>query len=156
MKTSTTCCFTGHRRLPKAMLDTIKSNTRFQIQRLIGEGVDTFICGGAVGYDTLCAELVLEMREKHDISLVIAVPCRNQDNVFSFEEKLEYRRILALANEVVYLSEKYKKGCMAARNKFMVDRSQYVIAYCTRKIKSGTMQTIAYAEKNNKEVIHIK
>ena len=39
-------------------------------------GVNTFIDGGALGFDTIAAETVIEMREKYqNIKLVMYLPC---------------------------------------------------------------------------------
>jgi hypothetical protein len=46
-----TCCFTGHRKLPKAKIEQIVINLDHEIEKLIQKGVTTFISGGALGFD---------------------------------------------------------------------------------------------------------
>ena len=62
-----TCCFTGHRVLNS---DFSADLLRRGINYLIGLGVDTFICGGALGFDTCCAQAVLDA--KPDIIITAA------------------------------------------------------------------------------------
>lgn len=82
-----TCCFTGHRpkKLPFKSNETdercvrLKEILRDEIEKMITEkGVKKFISGMAIGTDMICAEIVLELKEKYDITLECAIPCRNQ------------------------------------------------------------------------------
>ena len=66
----------------------------------------------------------------------------------------EYERIIALADEVICLSERYYKGCMHARNRFMVDNSNYCICYMT-ETTGGTAYTVGYAKQQGLHVINI-
>ena len=66
----------------------------------------------------------------------------------------EYDRIIALADEVICLSERYYKGCMYARNRFMVDNSNYCICYMT-ETTGGTAYTVGYAKQQGLHVINI-
>ena len=59
-----TCCFTGHRNLPVSKTPEIEERTAIEIRRLIvDEGVLFFRVGGAVGYDTLAAKVLFQIRE---------------------------------------------------------------------------------------------
>jgi uncharacterized phage-like protein YoqJ len=59
------CCFTGHRVLPQERREEIRETTRKQTEILILLGVQCFRVGGAVGYDTLAAQVLFELREKY-------------------------------------------------------------------------------------------
>ena len=151
-----TCCFTGHRVIPGRDYERIYYSTKENILKLIEKGVDTFICGGAMGYDLMCGEIVLFIRKENPrIRLEVAVPCKNQDVKFSDIDKERYRIILENADKVTLLSENYYSGCMHARNRYMVDKSSYIIAYCTKK-SGGTYYTVKYARKRGVEVINNK
>ena len=50
-----TCCFTGHRLLPKDRLDEITLRLSRQVDEMIAQGVCRFISGGALGFDQLAA-----------------------------------------------------------------------------------------------------
>ncbi len=59
-----TCCFTGHRCIPNGSLDNLKRQLKQEIEKLIQQGVIYFGTGGALGFDTLAAEAVLELKKK--------------------------------------------------------------------------------------------
>ena len=91
-----TVCFTGHRKLNENE-NLIKERLFSVIENLVSEGFTRFIAGGALGFDTLAAQTVLEIRETHPhISLAIAIPHRNQAGSWSDEEKEEYKKILII------------------------------------------------------------
>ena len=55
------------------------------------------------------------------------------------------------ANEVIYASEHYTRGCMQRRNRFMVDRSAVCVAYCTRATEQA-INTLIEAKKACEEM----
>ena len=78
-----TCCFTGHRKIPKEDYGVIRRITRQYVEFLAGNGVTNFLAGGAVGYDLMCALIVLSLKEKfHDIRLEIVLPSPDYDRFF--------------------------------------------------------------------------
>ena len=48
--------------------------------------------------------------------------------------------------------EKYNQNCMLERNRYMVDKSDYVFAVWNGERHGGTWYTIEYAKKNHKPV----
>ena len=60
------------------------------IKYMIAQGVDTFICGGAIGFDTLCAQEVLNAKALHPhIKRHIYAPCNNQSDSWGITDRLE-------------------------------------------------------------------
>lgn len=51
MDKSFTCCFTGHRRLPKEKMRHIVKRLDQEVENLISQGVTDFISGGALEID---------------------------------------------------------------------------------------------------------
>lgn len=150
----TNCCFTGHRDLPENEKN-IYNKVLKSVKTLTDKGVKTFICGGAVGFDLLCGEVILHLKKNGaQINLVMALPCKEQDKYFSPEDKIRYKNLLEGADKVIYTAEKYHRGCMHKRNRFMVDNCAYVIAYVS-KASGGSYYTKSYAEKNGREIINI-
>ena len=73
------CCFTGHRIIRKNEFDLIKLKLKEVIIKLINENITVFICGGALGFDTMAALEVLEQKKIYkNISLIMALPCKEQ------------------------------------------------------------------------------
>lgn len=150
-----TCCFTGHRVIPYNDMKAVERKTAEYIRRLIDKGVEEFIAGGAAGFDMLAERLVLcEKKNNPSVKLKIAVPCPGQDKWYRSEEKELYKRILSEADEVIYVSDMYYSGCMQKRNRYMADRSAYLISYCT-KDSGGSYYTKRYALRNGLFVLDV-
>lgn len=152
---SKTCCFTGHRRLPKDKIERIIKKLDREIENLISQGVTDFISGGALGFDQIAASLVIAKKEMgRNIRLILALPCRNQDKLWNDEQKRLYRNLLAEADEVVYVSEEYSDGCMKKRNRFMVDCSDYCVC-ALLYTSSGTDYTVKYARQKGVKILNV-
>ena len=147
-----TCCFTGHREIPTKLYEAIKEETKQKVQELIDDGYTDFICGGAVGYDTLAAAVVLiKKRENPDcaVRLHIFLPYIHGIKGKDETEARIYETVLAHADSVTHISNRYFPGCMQKRNVAMVDNSSYCIAFCNKK-NGGTINTVRYALKHKK------
>lgn len=146
------CCFTGHRLIAADRLPTVAAEVERTIRILAENGYRYFICGGALGFDTLAAQLVLKLRDELNILLILALPCFNQTNAWlkmrdGAEHIREYQRIKGLAACVHYSSDFYADGCMRDRNQFMVDHASFCVAYYDGSPKSGAGQTFRMANK---------
>ncbi|MBQ9914704.1 MAG: DUF1273 family protein [Clostridia bacterium] len=145
------CCFTGHRDIPEQDISLLKNKVKEEIEHLICQGYKTFLCGGALGFDLLCGEIVLEIKEKiPDTELIVVFPCR------AVNQKIwkSYEKITERADQVLYLSETYFRGCYHKRNRYMVDHTDFVISYC-RKNQGGAYYTIEYARTKGLPVISL-
>ena len=153
---SKVCFFTGHRTLPKEQLEEIARYLRCEILDRINEGYDTFITGGALGFDTMAAEEVIKLREDYSkIKLNLYLPCTDQEAKWQEADQLRYHSIMRQADDVYYVSEKtHFDGCMRLRNQKMVDDSQMGIAYSSKR-RSGTYQTVEMALKQQKRIVNI-
>ena len=150
-----TCCFTGHRIIANEKKKAVFNRTREVVVSLIEKGVRYFGVGGAIGYDTIAAHVILSLKEEYPfIKLIVVCPCKNQDLKWNEVDKRVYRDILNSADKVVVLADTYYDGCMQARNKHLVDNSQYCVCYLKRRW-GGTYKTVKYAEKINKTLLNI-
>ena len=127
-----------------------KNNLKLIIEEYIKNGYTEFISGMALGVDTLCAEIVLELKDKYpDIKLECAIPCLNQSEKWSDNQKKRYIEILSKSDKVNYISKcNYTKNCMNDRNKYLVDNADALIAVWNGK-PSGTFNTIKMAKAIN-------
>lgn len=154
--------FTGHRpeKLPYFGEDDplcveLKDRLRLQIERLIGEGADSFFSGMARGVDIWCAEIVIELKSKYpEIKLTAVVPYRAQSNNWDSQTQRRYRDILRQCDKTVYTSEEYSKGCMLKRDRALVELCDVLVAVFDGK-KGGTKYTVDYAKKVSKKVVVI-
>jgi len=155
-QTMKTCFFTGHRTIPKAAMSTVTADLDEVIAQLIASGVDTFICGGAVGFDTLAAcRVVVAKKRFPQVSLHLLLPCRDQTAKWRNNYDIAlYQRIKGLADEVTYAVEIYTSGCMHLRNRMMADMSDVCIAYYNGG-SGGTAYTVRYARDKGIPIINL-
>ena len=150
-----TCCFTGHRVIPSGEKETIRNLLETAIEKAIQDGYRFFRTGGALGFDTLAAQTVLELKQQYPhIRLILVLPCINQANGWKQADIDEYERIKSLADKVVYTSREYHTGCMHKRNRHLVDNSSLCICYLT-KLSGGTAYTVRYAENKKISVFNL-
>ena len=98
------CCFTGHRIIPGEIVEQLKLRLRNGVDYLHQRGITVFYAGGALGFDTLAAEAVLDRRNIFpDIRLVIVMPCREQTKGWNRDAAARYEHIIAAADEVICL-----------------------------------------------------
>ena len=149
-------CFTGHRTIPADETENLKSLLKTTIEIYIRRDFKYFITGGAVGFDSIAAECIAQLKQEgHNIYHILALPCRDQTTKWNDLRDLAfYKRMLGAADEVVYTSTMYSKGCMHTRNRFMVDNSSVCIAYKTSE-KGGTAYTCKYAKKEGLQIVNL-
>ena len=146
------CSFTGHRAIDKDRITALISRA---VAFAYENGVRTFLTGGALGFDTLAAKLVISFRITHpDVRLVILVPCKNQSEKLNDYERSIYEYTLSACDEVEYLSEEYYDGCMKERNAALAERCDILIAYVGRRV-GGSAQTYRMAEKLGKKIYNL-
>ncbi|GHV46539.1 hypothetical protein FACS189499_01950 [Clostridia bacterium] len=146
-----TACFSGHRDVKPTPL--LIAATERAMDLAVSCGVNTFVCGGAAGFDTIAAMAVIESREIFGFTrLILVLPFRKTSGV-----SREYLHVLDSADEVICLSDNYYDGCMRARNAKMIEMSGYLIAHCVpEKLRSsGTGQTIRMAEKAGLKISYV-
>ena len=148
-------CFTGHRSIDTALSPAISCTLNGVLHSLIDHGATDFYAGGALGFDTIAALTVLKLRRIcPDIKLHLILPCKVQTKMWSERDKFVYEQILSAADSVEYVQESYTSGCMHERNRRLVDISDVCVAFCEQS-GGGTAYTVAYALKNEKELINI-
>ncbi len=153
------CCFTGHRNIKTD--DALKKRLYSTLTKFIMEkGITDFYAGGAYGWDIYCEEAVLELRDKYPwIRLHLVLPCSPEDQTKKWYEndKIKYAKILKSADSVEVLSERYYSGCMAARNKKLVEHADCCICYYDRENHSfgGTDQTVKMAVGKGIKVVNL-
>ncbi|MBQ4353452.1 MAG: DUF1273 family protein [Clostridia bacterium] len=160
MTRENTCCFTGHRKIPADREKEVVLALSRTVRILAVNGYRWFVCGGAIGFDTLAAEAVLKWREKAKIRLFLALPCLDQTEDWvkypDFEENIRrYRDIKAQADFVYYTGELRTQTAMKTRNQYMVDVSSLCTAFYNGAPRSGSGQTCRMAQKAGLEVYNL-
>ncbi len=148
-----TCCFTGHRIIPSNTLPKLKKQLRETIKALVESGICFFGAGGAIGFDTIAAETVLELKNRYpQIRLILVLPCPEQADRWNLTAKARYEQIKQQADKLVYTSEHYTSDCMYRRNRHLVDGSSVCVTYCTHNT-GGTAYTVKYARQCGLRII---
>lgn len=145
------CAFTGHRILERNFDFNVLDRV---IYNLIRGGTKNFFCGMATGFDMAAAESVLAYKNEFDVNLIACIPCLEQEKDYSVKNKERYRRILENCSEVTVLSQEYFDGCMQARDRYLVDKCDVLIAY-KRRSRGGTVYTVNYAKQKGVNIIEI-
>ncbi len=137
--------FTGHRFLKHEELPVIRRKVDQCISEAYESGYRRFFCGCALGFDTIAAfRTVLLKKQYPDIRLSLAVPCADQAERWSPEDRKTYDHLLQLADDCIILSPFYYQGAMLSRNRYMADRSSLCICWLTN-MRSGTASAVRYA-----------
>ena len=146
-KRQQTCCFTGHRILPRGMEDELWNKTYAHLQPLLTQGVRYFGVGGALGFDTLIAERLLELRDIiSPIKVILVLPFRSYQSRWTPEQQIRAAKIEARADKIVYCSDAPSRNAFLYRDRHLVNGSAYCIGYCTRTI-GGSAYTLRYARE---------
>lgn len=157
-------CFTGHRsqKLPWKFNENdvrclaMKEIAKLKIMEAIFDGKTHFISGMAIGFDMICAELVLELKKYFPfITLECAIPCKGQELKWPQKEQERYRNIIKQADKIRCIYDHYVDGCMLERNQYMVNNASLVIALYNGT-SGGTQKTIDYAKSKHKEIVIIE
>ncbi len=150
------CCFFGNRKINET--EELKLKLIEIIEKLIvDEKVDTFLFGSKSRFDSLCLELVTEIKEKHPHIKRVYV---RAEYPYISEH---YKSYLLENYEETYYPENIINAGKAAyveRNCEMIDNSRFCIVYydelntpTTRK--SGTKIALDYAIKKHKDIISV-
>ena len=149
------CCFTGHRSLSGEEKMKAAVRLRRVIEEQIKAGIVFYGAGGAWGFDTLAALIVLDMKKEYpQLRLILVLPCENQTRGWHSEDIAVYEDIKRRSDKVVYVSREYTPDCMHQRNRHLVDHSGTCICYLTRST-GGTAYTVDYARRRGLRIINV-
>lgn len=152
------CFFTGHRNAPFDTLLIIKTGN-FIADLITRCGVTDFYAGGAIGWDTICARIILSLREKYpQIRLHLVLPCPPEIQTYKWnrKQKEDYDAILKAADDIEIISENYEKDCMKKRNARLVELGEICVCYFNENdLRSGTAQTVHMAQRAEKTIINM-
>lgn len=149
-----TCCVTGHRDIPAEQVGHIKKSLEQEVDRAISDGFTCFISGFADGVDLLFAEIVVKRIAKNPtLKLIAAIPYRRRLDTLKKSERT--KALIDLCAEIYVAVEDYRPSVYAKRNRYMVERSDRVIAVYDGREKGGTVGTIRLAHTMKKELREI-
>lgn len=151
-----TCCFTGHRDIPADRLQMVMTGTEAKVRELISQGYRYFGIGGAMGYDTIVAEMLFRLREREypEIKIILVYPFDGFISRWSDSQQATYARLLPMYDKRVCVCKSASREAYLARDRHLIDYSSACIAYCTRQT-GGTAYTIRYAAARGVPVFNV-
>ncbi len=140
-----TCTFFGHRDTGNEIEPILQSTI---IDLIENKNVRNFYVGNHGGYDYLIKQLLIKLKASYPIhyTVVLAYLPNNKHNPGD-EDSSNF----LLPNGIEFVPRKF---AINYRNKWMIDRSDYVITY-VKYIVGGAAQFQEYAKKKNKIVINL-
>ena len=115
-----------------------------------------FRCGGALGFDTLAALTLLELRQQDfPAELELVLPCPTQAENWQERDRRQYAEILSQADRVRYSGSNYYNGILQLRNRQLVEGADVCIAYLKGSHGGGTAYTSALALRAGLEYINL-
>jgi len=122
-------------------------------------GYTDFYAGGAIGWDTYCAQMVLDLRQDYpNIALHLVLPCSKEEQTekWTTAQVNAYDTILMQADSCEFITEEYSKDCMRLRNRRLVKLADCIICYHKLTLsRSGTSQTLRLASQKGISVINL-
>lgn len=148
----TTCTFAGHREVYAAYLDAKLEQAIADI--LLTDTKFVFYTGGMGEFDARCAAAVRTAKRRNpqlDIQLCLVLPYLIQK---INEDKDYYEHAFDRIIVPFELAEVHHKAAITKRNRWMVDSSDYLIAFVYRDF-GGAYATLKYANQCGKKIIRL-
>lgn len=159
-------CFTGHRpekisgwaHSPEVVEQTIRRAVAEEIVRQSEQGAEEFISGMAPGFDLWAADEVVRLRSEGVISpatkLTLAIPYPHFERSFDSQHHPLYNHLVECADEVLFVSPHYHKGCYAMRNDLLAERADTLVAYY-EGTEGGTRYTLRRGQRLGRKCVNL-
>lgn len=154
--------YSGHRpkKLPKEFGYNLGNKYWSELKNIIKNDIkylkpNNIYCGMALGFDSIVAEAVIELKkENYNINFIACIPFEGQENNWPENSKNKYKNYLQFADNIIILNKQYTKSCMFERNKYMIDNADILIAF-TDTSDGGTGHAINLAKKKGIKIYKI-
>lgn len=153
----TTVCFTGHRNIPENVKPLLSQLLPQILDGLYLRGARIFKAGGAIGFDTMAAQAVVDLKARtndKDIKLHLCLAAPDQSKKFNQFDSIIYRMVFDIADSYSYEAEKCSSSAYMSRNRRLLEGSDVCVAYCTMQ-KGGTYYTCTKALTGGIEFINL-
>lgn len=146
------CTFAGHREVYSSEIDILLGTAISELLRTDSSFV--FYTGGMGDFDKMCFSAVRTAKRQHpelEIKLILVLPyMSNKLNT----DKEYYDDCFDDVYIPMGLADTHYKSAITKRNRWMVDKADYLIAYVRRDF-GGAFATMKYAKRLGKTVINL-
>ena len=134
--------FCGHREVQES--EKVRKWLYETVEGLILEGADCFYLGGYGQFDSMAAGVVRGLKMKYQqIRCILVLPYLDKKyDASGYDESL-----------YPPLENVPKRYAISKRNEYMVDHADVIVAYVVYSF-GGARQTLEYAKRKQKRVIH--
>ena len=148
MRLEKICCFCGHGKEWDLPID-IDNRIEKAIIQLVKNGVLLYCSGGMGAFDKKCEAIIMRLKgDDKRIKLVLIIPYITKRIDDLYKEK-RY-------DEIVFpdLGNVHYKAAIQKRNRWMIDNSDYLLAY-VKNSTGGARKSYEYAKKKGKKIIKL-
>ena len=136
------CTFFGHHSVTKQLEPTLRSAL---VDLIENHGVNRVYIGNHGGFDALVARVLKELSATYPIEFYVVLAY--------LPEKSDKNDALTIFPEG--LETVPKRFAISYRNKWMIERADYVVTYVDHEIGSGAAEFKALATRKNKIVLEL-
>ena len=142
------CAFFGHSMFVECRLN--KELLKNTIEKLIVDGVETFLVGSHGEFDKMCLTACCSLKEKYPNIKI----CKVYTNIHSLIKEENYNNKI---EKISYSIENFHyKQQITKSNEMMVNSADVVVCYADFNLtNSGAVKSIKYAQKLNKKIINL-
>ena len=145
------CALTGHRDLP----EDFDTNALYDaLEELIKGGYTYFCCGMARGFDLVALECLVDLKQRYHVRIEACIPYAGYEHGMPASCRKKFRTLLSWCEIKTVLSPTFFNGCFLARDRYMVEKADLLLAYCKRAT-GGAAYTVKCAERSGKEIVYI-
>lgn len=155
MKKSTTCFFIGYKDI--ILNDELAERLNSSLNRMIKDGVTDFYAGGELGWDMICENAVLDLKQSFPkIRLHLILSCKPDEHCksWSSEQKAEFDRIYQAADSVEIMSKNYDDGGTKAKIARLAKLGELCICCFNNKYRGGMRQLESIVNKIGKDFVN--
>ncbi len=174
------CSIIGHRKIEESNKVTLLTKRKI-FMFITNYNVNTFLFGSRSDFNSICYEIITNIKKTYPNIKRICYSCKNEYVICSEKEKTQLesmlRKVIHKETSLMIFEEEFEfkskytagKTSYIARNKAMIDDSDYCLFYfdenykpptyryanATKQTNSGTKIAYNYARQKNKKIVNI-